>query len=200
MRIICLNVPEDTERRVQAEAHFRERGVTVEWMDGINAKVAGLFTTHPYLHNDPERGGHIIPQGQVGVALSHIMAWTVCQFLDDPCVMIVEDDVDFPEDWRERLSGALFSVPKDADMLYVGSCNCADKPTLHIAGDVFEVKWPFCTHAYIVWKKALPVMLATQRKIYAPVDLALYFETLPKLRVYTVLPTIALQRGTPLSP
>lgn len=200
MRIICLHVSEDTDRLVAAVEHFRERGVKVEWLDGINAKVAGLFTTHPYLNDDPKRGGHIIPQRQVGSALSHIMAWTVCRFLDDECVMIVEDDVEFAPDWKPQLAQAMAEVPADADMLYVGSCNCDDKPKTRIKGNVWEVKWPFCTHAYIVWKKALPIMLATHRKIYAPIDLSLYFETLPHLRVYTVLPTIMLQRGTPLSP
>lgn len=200
MRTIAITLPENATRHEEAVQHFRERGLFVEWLHGFNAHVAGLFTTLPYTKDDPARGGHIIPQRQVGSALSHIMAWNICRFLDDECVMIVEDDADFPEDWIERLTAAFEHTPNDVDILYVGNCNCADKPKELVGGDVFEVKWPFCTHAYIVWKKALPVMLATHRKIWAPVDLSLYFETLPQLKVYTVLPRIVSQRGTPLSP
>ncbi len=200
MRTIAITLPENPFRREEAAQHFRERGLFVEWMLGVNAEKFGLFTTHPYLKDDPVRGGHIIPQRQVGCMLSHYMAWTVCNSLPDEAVMIVEDDADFPEDWIERLKAALDNTPEDADILYVGNCNCADKQKEQIAGEVFDVKYPLCTHAYIVWKKAIPLLLRTQRDAFAPVDISLYYNSLPQLNAYSVLPRIISQRGTPLSP
>ncbi|MFA6241945.1 MAG: glycosyltransferase family 25 protein, partial [Candidatus Hydrogenedentales bacterium] len=188
------------KRREEAIQHFRERGLYVEWMFGINAEATGLITTKPYRSDDPSLG-FLLPPRKVGCFLSHYMAWTICNHLDDDPIMIVEDDADFPEDWIERVQLALEHVPEDADMLYIGNCNCADKPKDQISGEIFEVRYPFCTHAYVVWKKALPVLLASQRgELSAPIDLSLYYKSYPKLRVYTVLPRIVAQRGTPLSP
>jgi hypothetical protein len=200
MRTIALTVPENKVRRDEAAAHFRERGLFVDWMWCINAELCGLQTTNRYKRDDLPGDGVPIIQKHVGIALSHYMAWTACNLLDDAAVMIIEDDADFPEDWIARLSAALENTPRDVDMLYVGNCCCADKPKELIAGEVFEVKWPFCNQAYIIWKKAIPVLLATQRSITGNMDLALYFDTLPKLRVYSVLPRIVAQRGTPLAP
>ena len=95
---------------------------------------------------------------------------------------------------------ALNHTPEDVDLLFVGNCNCADKPQEQVSGPVFDVRYPFCNHAYIVWKKALQTLLSTQRTLSANMDLDLYFNTYPKLRVYSVLPSVIAQRGTPLSP
>lgn len=201
MRTFCLTLPETPERTEGAVKHFADMGVPgVEYIQGIHAQTFGLFTTHPYLHDDPKRGGCIVPQRQVGCALSHYMLWTALSLLPDERYFVLEDDAEFPAGWRARAEDALQDVPKDADLLFLGSCCTADKPKEQIRDEVWEVKWPLATHAYVVWKKALPVLLATQRDVYAPVDLALYFKTLPKLRVYTVLPRIVSQRGTELHP
>jgi len=204
MRTFCITLPENPERTDGARKHFADMGVPdVEFVAGICAKTFGLFTTHPYLQDDPKRGGSIIPQRQVGCMLSHYMLWSALALQPDDrddSFLVLEDDAEFPVDWEARTVEALNDAPKDADMLYLGSCCTADKPKAQVKGDVWEVKWPLATHAYVVWKKALPVLLATQRDVYAPVDLSLYFKTLPLLRVYTVLPRIVSQRGTELSP
>lgn len=200
-RTLCLTLPETPERTAGARKHFADMGVEgVEYVDGICAKSFGVFTTHPYLHDDPKRGGCIIPQQQVGCMLSHYLLWSACRLLNEERVFILEDDAEFPVGWQERLARALADTPADADLLFVGSCCTADKPKTLVRGEVWEVKWPLATHAYVVWRKALPVLLETQRDVYAPVDLALYFKTLPRLRVYTVLPRIVSQRGTELHP
>lgn len=204
MRTLCLTLPETPERTDGARKHFADMGLMrlrPEFFHGICAKSFGLFTTHPYLVDDPKRGGSIIPQRQVGCMLSHYMLWSALNLIQDEGIFLVlEDDAEFPADWDARFWEALNNVPEDADMLFIGSCCTADKPKTPVKGDVWEVKWPLATHAYVVWRKALPALLATQRDVYAPVDLALYFKTLPQLRVYTVLPRIVAQRGTELSP
>jgi hypothetical protein len=49
-------------------------------------------------------------------------------------------------------------------------------------------------------KKALPVLLDVHQKIWASLDIAMEYESLPKLRVYTILPRMVNQRATPLPP
>jgi len=193
MRAFCISLPETPARREIARAHFVERGARVEFFDGVHALNFGLTTTHTYDVDHPGTGYRITSK-HVGCWLSHYILWQALTLADGDKFLIFEDDVALPEDWHIRMLAALDDTPENADMLYLGSCCCDGKPKEQISNTVWDVKWPLCTHAYVVWKKALPRLLATQRKCWAPIDLALYFNSLPHLKVYTVLPRIADQR------
>ena len=196
MKTLCIVCPEDPAREAAARAHFAERGVSPWYFPGIHAETFGLFTTHAYLLNKPKSGGEIMPPCRVGCFLSHYAAWLACSLLNEP-VLILESDAEFSADWDLQLSDALAATPYDVDLLFVGSCNCSDKPQTQISGPIWRVEWPMCTHAYIVWPSALPVLLRTQRDCRAPIDISLGLHAFPLLNVYTVLPRIVGQREMP---
>lgn len=168
-------------------------------MYGINANEAGLLTTHTYDRDHPG-SGYRIPSKHVGLHLSHVMAWTTLWHLGVGYGLVLEDDALFEDGWFPRYQQALRDVPDDMDILHLGSCNTGDKVKTQVAGEVWEVKYPQCTHSYVVARKALPVLLATQQKIWAPIDLALIFNSYPQLKVYTVLPRICDQHGQDIAP
>lgn len=113
--------------------------------------------------------------------------------------MVIEDDVDFPANWNRMLEEAMVHGP-DFDLMLIGSCNTEGKPKKHLGGPIWIVDGPQCTHAYIVTKSAARRLIEQQRKIYAPIDLALLERSYPHLKVLTVLPRIASQRGTSIQP
>lgn len=206
----CITLPETPGRRAAALKHFDECGALLDLgvrvLNGIHAKSFGLMTCHPYEVDDPG-SGFTIPPKHVGLHLSHYMAWTVCRHSEvgsgppgSSAFIILEDDAQFEAGWQVRLVQALRDVPADADMLFIGSGNTFDKPKAQVKGEVWSVQWPQCTHAYVVWPKALPVLLETQRDTWAPIDLALIFRSFPQLNVYTVLPRIVSQRGQDIAP
>jgi len=198
-RIFCLTLPEKPERTEKARKHFQERGVSAEFFKAIHGPTAGLSTIHPFEVDNPGSGFRMgfVP---TGIFLAHYMLWSAIMLLDNEHFLILEDDAQFPLGWGNRVGQALSDAPLDFDMLYIGSCCCAGRPQTQIKGEVWEVKYPQCTHAYIVAKKALPVLLSTNRKIYAPVDIALNLHSHPLLKVYTVLPAIVMQEETVLAP
>lgn len=200
IRTFVITLPEKPERREKAMAHFKERGIhAYQFFNGLHAEKAGLSTVHPYEVDHPGSGFRM-GFAPTGIWLAHVMLWSVLNFLHDDHYLILEDDARFPEDWHGRYTEALRSVPGDFDMLYVGSCCCKGRPTTHIKGEVFEVKYPQCTHAYIVAKKAIPLLLARHRKCWAPIDIALMLESHEHLKVYTVLPRIVEQFNTEILP
>lgn len=199
MRTLCITLPETPERTARVKSHFAERGVDATYIDGVHGRSFGLLTAHPYERDHPG-SGYVVGYKHVGLCLSHYCAWVAASCLGDEFVMVTEDDCRFPDDWKPRLAAALVDTPNNADMLFIGSCNCADKPTEPVAGQVFDVRYPMCTHAYIVWKRALPMLLETQRRIYCPIDIALILHSFPMMKVYTVLPRIADQFEMTLNP
>lgn len=196
---LCITLPETPERRDAAYQHLTQRGVRPQYMRGICGKAFGLMTVHCYEVDHPG-SGYRVASKHVGLHLSHYMAWSLCEASDGDSFMILEDDAEFSINWRHELEQALTAVPDDWDMLFIGSCNCQSKATQHVNGPIYIVHWPQCTHAYMVRRPALEVLLETQRYCWAPIDLSLIFRSFPKLRVYTVLPRIVGQRNQEIAP
>lgn len=193
-----ITLPETPERTDAAKRHFAEVGMDAVVFNGIHAAGFGLQTQFPYEVDAPGSGFNI-GQKYVGVWLSHYMLWSALNLMDGSHFHIMEVDAKLASDWRPRFESALQSVPGDFDLLFTGSCCCAGHDISRVAGDVFRFNRPTgpqCLHSYIVAKKALPVMLETQRKLYAPIDCSLVFHTFSKLKVYVVLPRIVSQFNT----
>lgn len=189
VRPFCVTVQEKPEKWEFIRKHFAEFGVVAESFGGISGSVSGLKTIHTYEADSPNSGWTVGPKA-VATWLSFYMLWSAMNFMEDEYFWVLEWDCQFHSDWRERSEAALRNTPKDFDMLYLGSCCCSDLPKTHIAGEVFEVKYPQCGHSTIIAKKAIPTLLQTQRKVYAPLDISLKLHTLGHLKVFTVLPRI----------
>ena len=199
MRTFCITLPETPERTAKAKAHFASRQLDVQFFNGIHAEKFGLSNVFTYEVDNPG-SGYNIGFKPTGIWLSHYMLWGALNLLQDDHYLILEVDAEFPENWRGRVEKAIADAPNDFDMLYIGSCCCGGQKQTHIAGEVFDVRYPQCLHAYVVAKKALPVLLETQRKVYAPIDISLTFHSHPLLKVFTVLPRIVNQFATIIPP
>jgi GR25 family glycosyltransferase involved in LPS biosynthesis len=197
MKAFCLSLPETPDQVERARAHFIERGLDVEFVAGINAKLCGLATSNPYEVDNPGSGFHI-GEKLTGVFLGWYLLWSVCNHHPDSHFLLFEQDVVLHPDFKERMAKALQDVPKDFDWLFLGSCCTTGQRRTYIQGEVWDIKYPLCSHAAIVAKKCLPHVLATQRKLYGPNDCTLVFHSFDKMKVFTVLPTMADQLNTNL--
>lgn len=199
MKTFCIICPEFPEKNKVAKEHFDKRGLHVNFVNGIHGETFGLLPSRPYNADFPGRG-HLIPIAHVGLTLSHYMVWSICEQLDEDFFMILEDDAKFTSDWRLALYATLDDLPSDWDIFNLGASNTSDKPKEHICGDVWEVKYPFTTHCYLIRKKAIPTLLASCRDATLNIDLLLIREAYPKLKVYSMIPRLVNQRGTELEP
>lgn len=199
IRAFVLTVMEFPEKTEFIQNHLRSVGIEAEEFPCLSAAESGLETSHKYEVDNPGSGYRIGPK-PTALCVSFQMFWTAAMFMPESHFLFIEWDANFHADWRQRTEKALRDVPPDFDFLFLGSCCCKDRPTRHIAGEVFEVKYPMCNHAQIIARKAMPTLLRTQRKIYAPADISLAFHAFPHLRVYTLLPRCADQFGTIIPP
>lgn len=199
MKILSIECPELSLNGIRNREHLKKRGVNASFIQGIHGETFGVLPSRPYNVDRPGTG-QLTPISQVGLTLSHYMAWTVCYHLPDQEFMILEDDAHFPMDWSERLHLAMSDLPADWEIFLIGNSNTEDRQhKAHICGDVWEVKYPFCTHAYILKRSVLPTLLTVCRDATTKIDLLMIREAYPKLRVYTCLPRLVEQRGTDLA-
>jgi GR25 family glycosyltransferase involved in LPS biosynthesis len=215
--VVCITVNDDGYTRMgglygdhtsnlvplsATREHFVERGINATFFQGIHAARLGLYTELPYQYDTGPESDFKIPPKAVGCWLSHRALWAALLLSSHELTLVVEDDAWFPSDWRARTEKAIRDGG-DFDMLFVGSCCAEDKPRRHVYGDVYEVHWPFCTHAYIIRRRALKTLIdeLDAARCYGPIDISLGLHAFPKLdAVYTVLPRIVDQRGIVIPP
>ncbi len=187
------------DRYERAKSYFESQWLSnILWVCGIHAEVSGVRSAKKYMRDDPEEN-YFIPQKTVGVNLSAYIAYSV--MLSHPEVthwLFLEDDARFVDGWQDKLAQALSDCPNDFDYLIGGSCCCNGRPTTHIKGEVFEVKYPMCGHMSVIASKCLPTVLERQRNMSSPGDVEKFFEVFPHLKTYTILPRIAEQENTEL--
>jgi hypothetical protein len=199
MTTFCITCPAELpEEHEAAVNHFKERSIEANFINGIHAETFGILAWRPYRKDNP-KSGFVIKMAAVGLALTHHMIWQICQYHHDDTWLITEADADFPENWKEKLDQALSDVPADYDILLIGNSNSSDKPQTHIKGEVWEVKYPFCTHAYIIRESSLETLLSI-RDAATNNDIAMIDRAYPKLKTFTVLPSLVKQRGRELMP
>lgn len=196
-RTFVLTVRRPIKRFDETTKHLDEIGVKWERFDGMDNQITRLQPLDTF---DLDRAGEKIGAKHVAATLTHYLCWKVCSYLPEDSFWILEFDVRMADGWREQYEKAMSVMPDDWQIIFLGSCCCKGRETKHIAENVYEVHWPLCGHAIQVRQSALPILLDIHQKINMPLDIALYYMSLPKLRVYTILPRIVDQHATFLPP
>ena len=213
LRVISLR---ETPQRLQAcRDHFASFGMTLDVFYGVNAAKWGLLTKNAYEVDHPGTGFHI-PQKHVGLHLSHYFMWRESLLHPFNVHGCVEDDCRFVGDLKEGQTLPLLLADyrewidlqgTTPTMIFLGSCNCSYKPSVLVDErlHLYKVEWPQCTHAYLFNKAAAALLIETQEKSWAPIDLALIFNSFPVFKerggqVLTVLPRLFDQGNQQIHP
>lgn len=188
-----------------AKKRFDAAGFTdVTFFEGIHAKSFGLRTEKQFQLGGPGFE-YSISAHSVGNILGHFMIWSSLAFMtakEEDYWWVLENDADFYPNWKRVLDESLQDgdVPDDWDIIFPGSCNTKGKMVEPVGTHLYRVEYPLCTHAMIIRRKALSVLLETQAIAWAPIDIQLNLLTLPKLKTYTVLPRVVGQIATWINP
>lgn len=198
-RVLVLTVKRPIKRYDETIKHLNEEGIKWERFDGFDNQVCRLSAKDSF---DLDRAGERLEAKHVAATLTHWSAWKVMSYQPDDSFWILEFDVRMVEGWRERYDKAMSVLPDDWDMVYLGSCctkgrnsTSIDLPNGMLSG-LYDVRYPLCGHAIMYRKKCLETLLTVHQKINMPLDIAMFYNSLPKLRVYTILPSIIGQAGT----
>jgi len=204
---ILLYLPDEQswlDKWEDAKQHLVEQGFTgIYHLAGVHAKMWGILSNHIFLLDGRPYEQYQTSQGNVGNYLSQYAAYLVMDALDYEAYFYLEGDARFKDGWKAELEQALVDIGTDDwDMLYVGSCCCAGKGAEHVKGNVWKFpnrgkdKWmlyPLCTHAYIVKKRCVKHLIATNRDVANNTDISLQYNSFSKMNVYAILPRLADQ-------
>lgn len=196
----CEELP---DRKQAITAHLRQMWVPFTFVRSVHGKTWGLRTVHQY---EPDK--HISP-GHVGLDLGHWIAWQVAHntvYADNCWMLFLEDDAVLPDGWANRYRELLAELDQrfpECEFCFVGLCETQPhvwhKVTERIGGGdsrLCRLNDPFGTHAYIVRKRALPVLMDRCAIAERNMDQQLFLRVLKDNHVQwcAVLPTMVTQR------
>ena len=201
MKIYVIGIRRKEEKLAETIRLASNIGFHPEEFYGLDGAVTGLATTSwTYELDNPGSDYHIGPF-PIGCCLSHWSMWSALSFskTDEDYHFICEDDVRFKPGSLELVKTAIDELPSNWDMLYVGSC-CASKSNGFepSSNNVYKGDKILCTHAYVVRRKALPMLLERCEKVWAPIDIAISELCHEEMEVYAILPRLADQDDTVL--
>ncbi len=197
--LFCSELP---DREKALRSHLEERGVRANYWQGYHGRTWTLATTKPY-----EKGKYL-PVGHVGLNLG---SWAMWQYAyldstdDDICVFF-EDDVCLPEDYWSQQQKLLLQLEADCpnwNMVFLGVAETFpavwNKVTERIGlpdSRLCHINEPFGTHAMMLRRSALPILLENMRAAHKNLDQQLWDRVLSKglLNWCAVLPSIVTQR------
>jgi GR25 family glycosyltransferase involved in LPS biosynthesis len=196
-RTFILTVNRPIKRFDDTCNHLNELGIKWEVFFGMDNQRCRLQPLDTF---DLDRAGDKIGTKHVAATLTQYMLWKTMMFQKDDSFVALEFDVRFVPDWREQYEKAMSVMPDDWQVIFLGSCCCKGRDTKHIGENVYEVHWPLCGHALQIRQSALPTLLDEHQSISMPLDVAMFTNSLPKLRTYTLMPPICVQADTIVAP
>ena len=199
LKSFCITLKDHPKRTEYAKNHFKQHDLDAELFEGIDAKKFGLSTKIPYVDDYPNWDKdcgtpHFISQGQVGCILSHYMLWRIMEYLPYEEYLILEDDVELCENFKEKLLDVKSRLPEDWQYCFVGHCCLNKEGSLQIDDGIIQtVTSPLCTHAYMIKKSALKTLIDTNSIAWAHIDIQIQKRSLCNLNYYVADPPLAEQ-------
>lgn len=194
-KIFCLTLKDTQKRREHAEKHFKQFGLDVEFFDGINGDKFGLKTTIPYKDDNPDGPDYFIKQGRIGCLLSHYMLWQTLWHLPYEEILILEDDAFLCKNFQQKFLEFKKDLPDDWQYVFVGHCCLPpNEYQIKVTDNIITTTHPpMCTHAYMIKKSSIPVLLDTNHQAWAAVDIQIQKKTLKILKHYVFMPPLIEQ-------
>lgn len=167
-RIYCINLDKRTDRWQEASSLFERFGVKVQRVSGMEDQKPwnGLRNTVIRIFENAIRHGY-------------------------ESILIFEDDVDWGEDFEERLNSCWESLPEDWDMFYFSAAH--QQWPKQYNEKLFKLSWSTAAHAIAFKSKCFNVVLESLKTQVYAIDVV-YSKLQPLLNAYSCIEPIAWQR------
>jgi GR25 family glycosyltransferase involved in LPS biosynthesis len=205
--VYVLHCQELPDRTKAIRTHLEEKGISATYWKGFHGNTWGIDTRKEY------ESGHRISPGHVGLNLGiwalwqHISLTRQNVFVDPTdAVIILEDDAVVPENFLAQVGDLQIRLNYDFpdwDLVFLGLAETEPhiwhKVTERIGrpnSPLCRLDSPFGTHAIMLRRRALPVLLEHMAVAHKNLDQQLYERVLKPghLKWCAVLPSIVTQR------
>jgi GR25 family glycosyltransferase involved in LPS biosynthesis len=176
--IICVNLARREDKWADCIKEFKKHNIKVERFDAVDGNPIGYEGS--------------LPDGAIGNALSQIEIIKEAKQKEYDRILILEDDIEFHDDFNNLFNEWVKEVPEDWDLLYLGgNHNFQDK--VMVSPHVRSINDTYATHAYAIRHTVYDLVLEHMSDFSIENDVALA-EVQKKCKAYCFSPNIAYQR------
>jgi GR25 family glycosyltransferase involved in LPS biosynthesis len=191
MRTFVITLP---SRRDYILEQCQKHNLKVEIFDAVVGIQIGLLPDQYNKLEFPQLDANL-SSGNVGCALSHYVLWNLLKYLPEEEFLILEDDCIFCEDFVNKFQNIYSSLPLDWEMAYVGWIKYGHDITPIHVNDGLSIRIPSATHAYMIKKSAIPILINSLHPLNSPIDLLIINKALKKLKYYVFDPSLIDQKS-----
>lgn len=161
--------------------------ILYQGIDGIDWKLKTDLSENKYSKK--------FTSGRLGCFLSHFMLWNHLSHVDkSESIIILEDDVRIDTDFKSRFDEVFKQLPSNWDFVYLGCEWIPFNPDDKYSENLLIGK-PFCTHAYMINKKTIPILMNSCSLLETYLDIQIMEKVLPKVNHYVVDPVLVKQQS-----
>ncbi len=182
-KVYCINLERREDRWQQCTKEFDRLGIEVERFEAIDGNTCGLDSAAPPLNWTKMKAGG------VGCTLSHVKILKKAKANGYKNVLVLEDDIEFCENFLEEASDFLNTVPKDWDLIYMGGNHL--QPPEQIGG-IYKCKFTLTTHLIATNYTIYDLIIQEASKLNMIIDLVLATHQ-HKVNAYCSLKKLAWQ-------
>lgn len=194
--IFCISLKRTKERTDYARELFRKQNLNVRFFNGIDCQDLNLedFNLYETVHED--RKEWKIRSGVIGGSFSHILLWNTIWRMGYEEALILEDDVEFVDDFKEKFEVTYKELPTDWNMFRLGAIYWPGT-----SGEIFKVSphlvkyHPVCFHAYMVKRSILKTLIQTMSISFIDIDWAVLYDLKDLLKIYIADPVLVTEKS-----
>jgi glycosyl transferase family 25 len=185
-----INLKKSTDRWSRMMPQAENAGIELTRFNAVNGKEIKLFEkSNKYLDGLPM---DLVKQpGSVGCAMSHITLWGKFRDSEDENIVIFEDDIIIPPNFKELLDRYVKQLPIDWDMCFLGNTKLYGiKISDNIVKMVGNNGYNYGLFGYIINKKSVNKLLNIMTPMSTMIDNQLTINNINKLNCYILYPYI----------
>ena len=192
---IChwIRLKERKNKLLQLLSHQNIKNFTfIEDYDKDNWNLVKLKELYPNVF-ERTPSGRFLNCSEISLLLKHYHILKDLSASDNSYALVLEDDVIFCDDFLINLEKCFTQLPKDWDLVWVGTC--CNLHSNYIPGKyVYRENSSRCTHAYLISKQCANKILNNITKITEAIDHSYnFFISSLGLNNYWIEPALAIQ-------
>jgi GR25 family glycosyltransferase involved in LPS biosynthesis len=191
MKIYCINLDKDKQRWNTIKNTSDKYNLDIIRIPAYYGKDVN---ENEYIRKNILDKNHKLLKGQLGCALSHVELWRKIKNDNEDFALILEDDVQFTDNFKEKLDDLLHCLPETWDIIYLGGCNLYGKKYNEklMYPTKFGARYNLCCHAMLLNKERIGGLIDIMTPIKYAIDGQLR-QNFKNLEVYFVNPNMILQ-------
>lgn len=182
--IFIIHYAKMINRKDFLDSWFKKNNIIPNWiLDGqredLTEKIIELYYKY-----DPKIHDRKLNLGEIGCMIGHLAAMEKIINSNSDYGIILEDDVDLPEDFEEKFNKLFENCPPDFDVISLGSCCGMKHPNSSNTTNFHKVVPPRsrCGYAQVVSRRVCEVSLKECIPFNYPPDWQIYYITANNIR------------------